>query len=572
MRLLPLFLLLFSCSFLLAQNWPTQGGNPGRNGQSRLTGPDSARVKWVRTDYAFASWGGATYTEGDKFATNRIQVGVSSELVVGDVNTGEQLFNFKPHPNSVMLALGICKNRLYAVDYRTQSGDTLYAIDLTTFEVLWKTPPICWNGFTSSLVFACNGDPIINGNVPAQSVMRLDRQTGEILWTNDHFVSINGNNGTCMVGNRIYTWEGSLFTPKKVRVLDAETGDLLFTSDELPGDGDQELRLTAGPDSTVYACRDGGLLYALKDTGDGFFTKWTYSFNQTQPGTYSNFGINFDGSVYITDGNDLLRLDGATGAVTGTAPGVSTGYAALIAIGADSTVYLATSGLAASGKYLAFSAGLDTLRWQLTVPYNYYSAPVLARHGILLTSGNGNAMRAYQTPRPLAPVADIQASATVVPLGGQVQFADRSSYEPTAFTWHFPGGQPSTATGPVPPPVQYDAPGIYDVRLEVANALGADTMVRECFIEVLAVSGTAAPAPAAGLLIYPNPAVGHAAIVLPEGPGLLGVHDAWGRPLRLEYRAGGEALELDLAGWSAGWYQVVYRTGKGVFTGILLKK
>jgi hypothetical protein len=120
--------------------------------------------------------------------------------------------------------------------------------------------------------------------------------------------------------------------------------------------------------------------------------------------------------------------------------------------------------------------------------------------------------------------------------------------------------------------VQYDAPGVYDVRLEVANALGTDTLIRECFIEVLAVSGTAAPAPAAGLLIYPNPAVDHAAIALPEGPGLLVVHDAWGRPLRLEYRAGGEALELDLAGWSAGWYQVVYRTGKGVFTGILLKK
>jgi outer membrane protein assembly factor BamB len=574
MRLI-LTLLILLPTLLPAQNWYTQGGNNGRNGQSPYSGPQEAEVLWTNAGLPASAWGGATYIEGDRYVTYRYSstiLGTSCRLVIGDLLTGEDLFTFIPHPNSVMLPLGIAKNTLYAVDYRTQSGDTLYAIDLTTFDVLWKTPPICWNGFTSGVQFTCDGDPIVNGVVPQRSVMRLDRRTGAIVWASNHFTTINGSNGTCMVGQRIYTWEGSIFDPKHVRAIDAETGATLFDSPALPGDGDQEIRLTAGPDSTVYACRDGGALYALQDTGTGFALRWTYEFTGAQPGAYSNFAVHpRDGHVYIVDGGYVVRLDHASGEVLGLSDDALPGYAALMAIDAGGTLYVATSGQGADGKYVAYAPTLDTVRWTFAAPTNYYSAPAIGRDGILLVSGSGTAVRALQTPAPpRAPVAAFRPSRYRIDAGESVDFVNWSSYDPTELVWSFPGGEPASATGAVPPPVLYSEPGAYSVSLIAVNAQGVDTLLLDCLIDVLPSSAVATPGPEGRLELYPNPANNQLTLKALEHAGGLRISSAAGKIFFDGMLKPGEDYTIFVTNWPAGAYTVQIRTERDFFASPLI--
>ncbi len=62
-----------------------------------------------------------------------------------------------------------------------------------------------------------------------------------------------------------------------------------------------------------------------------------------------------------------------------------------------------------------------------------------------------------------------------------VQFTDQSSGNPTEWSWEFPGGNPATSTEQNPV-VTYEAPGVYDVILEVSNLAGSNTLVASQFI------------------------------------------------------------------------------------------
>lgn len=87
------------------------------------------------------------------------------------------------------------------------------------------------------------------------------------------------------------------------------------------------------------------------------------------------------------------------------------------------------------------------------------------------------------------PNALFTANVTTVTAGGQVTFTDQSVYNPTSWSWSFPGGTPSSYNGQNPPPIVYNTPGTYNVSLTATNANGSDVQTNTNYITVTAASG-----------------------------------------------------------------------------------
>ena len=106
--------------------------------------------------------------------------------------------------------------------------------------------------------------------------------------------------------------------------------------------------------------------------------------------------------------------------------------------------------------------------------------------GEVFSSGRKNYVGVFQiAPPPLT--AQFTGSPTTICTGGSVTFTDQSISGPTAWTWSFPGGTPSSFAGQNPPPVTYAAPGTYDVTLTVTNGTGSDSEVKTGYITVKSV-------------------------------------------------------------------------------------
>ncbi len=82
------------------------------------------------------------------------------------------------------------------------------------------------------------------------------------------------------------------------------------------------------------------------------------------------------------------------------------------------------------------------------------------------------------------PVADFEASETVIPASCAIDFYDRSNGYPHSWSWTFEGGTPSTSTDPNPAGVIFDNPGTFEVSLTVTNPDGSDTKTVAGYITV----------------------------------------------------------------------------------------
>ncbi len=86
-------------------------------------------------------------------------------------------------------------------------------------------------------------------------------------------------------------------------------------------------------------------------------------------------------------------------------------------------------------------------------------------------------------PPSNAPIANFSASNTIPDVGGVVDFTDKSTNNPTSWSWYFEGGTPSSSTSQNPQ-VTYAVAGIYLVSLTVSNADGSDTKTMSGYISV----------------------------------------------------------------------------------------
>lgn len=104
------------------------------------------------------------------------------------------------------------------------------------------------------------------------------------------------------------------------------------------------------------------------------------------------------------------------------------------------------------------------------------------------------------------PVGNFIADKTDVCVGQTVMFTDTSTNMPTVWNWTFQGGSPATAiTKNVN--VTYNTPGLYQVKLVVANYIGSDTVTKTGYINVVSDCSTLgnSDAKANKTQVYPNP-------------------------------------------------------------------
>jgi len=79
--------------------------------------------------------------------------------------------------------------------------------------------------------------------------------------------------------------------------------------------------------------------------------------------------------------------------------------------------------------------------------------------------------------------ANFSGSPISITANTKVNFTDLTSNNPTAWSWSFPGGTPSTSTTQHPS-VTYTTPGIYNVTLTAGNSTGNSTLTKTGYITV----------------------------------------------------------------------------------------
>jgi len=402
-----------------AGDWPTIGGSSERHGQSPERGPSGADLLWQGTVNAL--FGGSNFTWGDRLVTWRFQSINTCPIVCYGLTDGQLKWSVDfPGTNSRSIVRGVRDGRVYATNFMETQQDTIIALSLADGHRLWVSPARAPLGIIWTAAFAPDGDLVLP--VAPDDIARLDAATGQPVWVAPRTIPNTGAEHVCVHGNTVYGFEGSIVTPKVLTAWDLDTGARKYSSAALAGDGDQEIPFSIAPDGTIYVKRDGaaGLLHALRDDGTAITQTWAGPVNFG--GTVAQLGIGLDGSVYVPDGTQLVRLDPATGLeLDRSVPLVtSSTLNPRFCIGADGTIYCGNGG-SADGAIYALSPDLSVL-WSAQVSSMVYGAPALGQGGHLAVSGGGTTLRVYRPDPAAAP--DLVAGSHLTLLAGPNPFRE----------------------------------------------------------------------------------------------------------------------------------------------------
>ncbi len=540
-----------------AQNWPTYGGDNGRSGLSEITGPqDANQAVWTVTNSAPTTLGMAVYTFGDRFVTARTIFSPYTGIVECRSLTDGSLIWTSPFvtAGSILYPIGFTQDAVYVHDYDT---DSLYALHPDDGSIKWRCPMLSMTfGAYPGCVFACNGDPIVNGYVyNSIFTMRIDKNNGDVLWTNNTIIAIMPCRDLAASKNKVYHLTGGISTPVRLTAIDINTGSSLYSSDPVPGDPDQENPIAIGPDGNLYFWRDNGSLFSYTDYGSGFTQNWDYP-PQTNANIKGNIAFSADGDLYVQDQDVLKHINHLNGQLIHASAPVSMANAS-ISVGADSTVYVNTG----NGQFIAFSWDLQTIQWQLGAAGSLYCGPALSKEGTMVVTQAGSTIRAFRPDLVLKPVADFSVSATRIMSGQGVHFTDQSSYQPTGWQWTFPGATVSGSNLQNPANITYANPGVYDVTLHASNAQGADSVTKHCLIEVVQATAIPEGRVSDDISVIPNPATDEIRIVhnKREDPLAYRVYDLTGK-LKAEGNTSAGKPVVDVSAFPAGMY--ILRVGE----------
>jgi hypothetical protein len=203
----------------------------------------------------------------------------------------------------------------------------------------------------------------------------------------------------CIYNNTVYAFEGTIISPKRVMALELSNGAIKYYSPSLPGDGDQEVPFTIGPNGTIYVIRDGGKLHALRDNGSAIVEIWNYTTIPCSTVAWTQFGCGPDSTLYVPNGRKIFRFNHQTGMPMDSSEElVSAGnLVPRISIGANGLVYVGNGASEPSqGKFYGLTANLQTM-WSVAATYNYYSGPAIGEDGILVFCGGGTNITAFKT-------------------------------------------------------------------------------------------------------------------------------------------------------------------------------
>lgn len=476
-----LVIILIASINITAQNWITTGGNMQKNGLSKITGPSTSNQYWQVNSTNNTLWGNSVFTWGNKFVTSRVTFTPSyrAKLELRDLTSGALIWEKQIADTSIMYAVGFNEDAVYANDYKTGK---LYSLNITDGSVKWFVTSAMFGG-NMGLCFTPIGDIITYGK-------RINKMTGAVMWTNNYIIPVGPDESYCLYGNTYYHWTGSIVTPKKLIAIDINSGATKYTSQDLPGDGDQENDLIIGPDGVIYITRDGGALYAFADNGSGFQLLWS------NPAQLIVKGFAKDGTVLSQSVTGrLVRINRSNGnVIDSTTSTYGSQLYTRIATAADSTIFL-NNGEIGTGKYFALTPNLQTEKWSFNAPYNYYSCPSLGKEGVMILIGAGTSITAYKTTSAnLKPVADFYARSAsfnnnITYPDMPVNFFEQSSYNATSWLWSFPGSMTPTSSQQNPTNILYLSTGVYNVTLVATNGFGQDTLLRSEYISVINLSG-----------------------------------------------------------------------------------
>jgi PKD repeat protein len=393
--------------------------------------------------------------------------------------------------------------------------------------------------------------------------VRLDKYTGRLVWSNNTLIAITPNAALAAHESKVYRITGGITIPIVLTAIDVQSGKTLYSSAPIPGDGDQENPITLGPGGRIYFWRDGGKLYAYEDQGSGFQEVWSYTPQVLTGAALSgNITLAADGDLYVFDTDRVLKIDSGTGDPVSATESLSFSQPS-ISVGADSTVYINDG----KGQFYAYSADLQTKKWQLAAGGNVYCNPALAKDGILVLTQAGTRISAYQFKGETAPVADFRISKLRIAARESVDFFDQSSFSPTEWYWEFPGARNPVSNERNPQGIIYDNEGVFDVVLKVSNAMGRDSIVKYCKIEVVPATANRDPAVEVNVQLFPNPVEDLLNMELTEN--LLGLNyailDLFGRPVR-QGIIRQQRMQISLTEIKSGWYCLQVGRGSAIQT------
>ena len=236
------------------------------------------------------------------------------------------------------------------------------------------------------------------------------------------------------------------------------------------------------------------------DLSTGTPTSWSWSFPGGTPATSTL--QNPPLIIYNTAGqyNVSLTVTNSFGTNTNTKTNYITVINSILPM-ADFTASLTAITTGAMIQFTDLSTGTPT-SWSWTFPGGTPGSSTLQTPPLILYSAAGqydvtltvtnlagsNTKTKVQyitvTNQVAPPVADFNANQTNITPGGQVQFSDLTTGNPTSWSWEFAGGNPGTSTQQTPPLITYSTAGQYNVSLSVANAGGGNTKTRIHYITV----------------------------------------------------------------------------------------
>ena len=402
-KLLFAFLCIGITGFSFSQGWNiSSGGNTYRNGYFNVFGPQEPAIRWQGSLNAVFSQ--QSVSDGDYVIVSRTHnindVLQGTKIVAHNLQTGDTAWT-KILP--VDFPSTDWRSRVSAarngVVYATRSGNTnasyLYALDIHTGAIIWKSQELVDESSTEGVNFAPDGD-ILAGNFT--NVMRINKEDGSTQWKTDRYAPSSDGSQVAVFGGRCYTWEAAYPGPM-VTAFDIETGQIVAHSPKYPGLV-QQVYLFAGNDGIIYAPRQQNnpivdSLYALVDKGDVLDVKWSFPIAYTP---FATMGVLTDGSVlaFSRDGA-LVRLDPDNGSVMNTSAEkvvTASAYFPRTAVDFYNTIYI-TDGGYPTGKLYAFNEDL-TLKWVENIPKVNLGGPNLTCDGTLIVNGTGTDLRAYE--------------------------------------------------------------------------------------------------------------------------------------------------------------------------------
>lgn len=282
----------------------------------------------------------------------------------------------------------------------------------------------------------------------------------------------------------------------------------------------------------------GGRVQMFKSTNQG--TNWTQMGTLSGTSTITEFAIAPSNSsvLYVIQGSILWKTtNGGTSwtNITGTLP-VGSASMTFVAVENDdpNSVWVTFSGYSSGNKvykstdggttWTNWSTGLPNLPvncityWNNTKDFMYigcdigvyyrdssattwtlYNAglPNVSVHDLAIyyplgklraaTYGRGMWEADLVNPGTLAPIANFTADKVNICTGMTVNYTDLSTFGPTAWSWTFQGGTPSTSTSQNPS-VVYNTAGTYSVQLVASNGNGNNTLTKTLYITVSSVS------------------------------------------------------------------------------------